>query len=46
MLIEIYDKMRHGGTISRVAVVNLTNQIGPKRVEMSAKTVFHFLFCK
>ena len=38
MLIEIHDKMRHGGTICRVAVANLTDQIGPKRVEMSAKT--------
>ena len=38
VLVEIHDKMRHGGTICRVAIVNLTNQIGPKRAEMSAKT--------
>ena len=38
MLIEIHDKVRHVGTICRVAIVNLTDQIGPKRVEMSAKT--------
>ena len=48
MLIEIYDKMRHVGTICRVAFVDLTDQIGPKRVEMSAKTgtyeCFIFLF--
>ena len=36
MLIEIHDKVRHVGTICRVAI--LTDQIGPKRVEMSAKT--------
>ena len=38
MLIKIHDKVRHVGTICRVAIVNLTDQIGPKRVEMSAKT--------
>ena len=38
MLIKIHDKMRRVGTICRVAIVNLTDQIGPKRVEMSAKT--------
>ena len=36
------------GTICRVALVNLTDQTGPKRVEMSAKTgtyeCFIFLF--
>ena len=37
MLVEIHDKMRHEGTICRIAIVNLTDQIGPKRVEMSAK---------
>ena len=34
MLIEIRDKMRHGGTICRVAIVHLTDQIGPKRVKI------------
>ena len=38
MLIEIHDEIRHGGTICRVAIVNLTDQIGPKRVEMSTGT--------
>ena len=38
MLIEIHDKMRHVGTIFKVAIVNLTDQIGSKRVEILAKT--------
>ena len=38
MLIEIHDKVRHFGTFCRVAFVNFTDEIGPKRAEMSAKT--------
>ena len=38
MLIEIHDKVQHVGIICRVAILNLTDQIGPKRVEMSTKT--------
>ena len=38
MLIEIHDKVQNVGTICRVAIVNLTDQIVPKRVEMLAKT--------
>ena len=38
ILIEIHDKVWHVGTICRVAFVNLTDQTGPKRVEMSEKT--------
>ena len=34
-------KVRHLSTICRVAFVNLTKQIGPERVEMSAKTGTH-----
>ena len=34
----IYDKVRHVNTICRFAFVNLTDQIGPELVEMSAKT--------
>ena len=37
MLIDIHDKVRHAGIICRVAIVNLTDQIRPKRVEMSYK---------
>ena len=54
ILIEIHEKVRHVGTICRVAIVNLTDQIGLKSRNVGENwykhkendSVFHFLVCK